>query len=170
MRESHGTCVYGVAVPADETYLAVVDDLLASEVVRGMERYIQHGGTSCLRHSINVSYLSYRYCKDHGWDAVAAARGGLLHDLFLYDWHEYRRQPGERLHGFEHPRKALANAEQAFHLTETERDIILRHMFPLTLTPPRTREAYAVVMFDKYCSLMETFRRPVMVLREAREF
>ena len=41
-------------------------------------------------------------------------------------------------------------------------------MFPLTLTPPRTREAYAVVMFDKYCSLMETMRRSALALREAQ--
>ena len=160
--------LYGVAVPDDAAYLALVDELLASEAVRSMDAYIQHGTTSCLRHSINVSYLSYCYCRDRGWDAAAAARGGLLHDLFLYDWHTYRRSPGERLHGFEHPRKALANAERAFHLTDTERDIILRHMFPLTLTPPRTREAYAVVMFDKYCSLMETMRRSAPALREAQ--
>lgn len=167
MIEMTGKRLYSVAVPRDEAYLALVEDLLASEEVRSMDTYMQHGETSCLRHSINVSYLSYRYCKDHGWDARAAARGGLLHDLFLYDWHMYRPQKGERLHGFEHPRKALLNAERRFQLTDTERDIILRHMFPLTLTPPSTREAYTVVMFDKYCSLMETFHRTVLRLAEA---
>ena len=154
--------VYNVAVPKDEEYLALVADILENPEVRSMEGYTQHGTTSCLRHSINVSYLSYLYCRDHGLDAKAAARGGLLHDLFLYDWHFYRRQRGERLHGFEHPRKALVNAEQRFSLTERERDIILRHMFPLTLTPPRYKESYVVVVFDKYCSTMETLRRPVL--------
>lgn len=154
--------VYNVAVPRDEEYLALVADILENPEVRSMEGYTQHGTTSCLRHSINVSYLSYLYCRDHGLDAKAAARGGLLHDLFLYDWHFYRRRRGERLHGFEHPRKALVNAEQRFALTERERDIILRHMFPLTLTPPRYKESYVVVVFDKYCSTMETLRRPVL--------
>lgn len=169
MMELREKLVHGVALPADEGYIAAVEELLANEEVRSMEQYTQHGGTSCLRHSINVSYLAYRYCKQQGWDAVAAARGGLLHDLFLYDWHDYDRKPGERLHGFEHPRKALENAARLFELTHVERDVILRHMFPLTLTPPKTKEAYSVTMFDKYCSLMETFRRPVLVLRPAAE-
>ena len=67
------------------------------------------------------------------------------------------------------PSKALANARARFHLTEKEEDIILRHMWPLTVTPPRFRESYVVVMFDKYCSLMETFHRPVMELLDATE-
>lgn len=169
MMELREKIVHGVALPADEEYIAAVEELLANEEVRSMEQYTQHGGTSCLRHSINVSYLAYRYCKQQGWNAVAAARGGLLHDLFLYDWHDYRRKPGERLHGFEHPRKALENATRLFDLTHVERDVIVRHMFPLTLTPPKTKEAYAVTMFDKYCSFMETFRRPVLVLHPAAE-
>lgn len=167
MMEFRATLLHGIEVPADEEYIAAIEDLLASEEVRSMEKYTQHGGTTCLRHSINVSYLAYRYCKQQGWDAVSAARGGLLHDLFLYDWHDYQRKPGERLHGFEHPRKALENASRLFTLNETERDVIVRHMFPLTLTPPKTKEAYSVTMFDKYCSLMETFRRPVLALRLA---
>ena len=74
-----------VAVPQDEEYLALVRDILENEQVRSMDGYFQHGRTTCLRHSINVSYLSYLFCKKHGLDARAAARGGLLHDLFLYD-------------------------------------------------------------------------------------
>ena len=42
-------------------------------------------------------------------------------------------------------------------------------MWPLTITPPRFPESYVVVMFDKYCSLMETFHRPVMELLENRD-
>ena len=78
--------------------------------------------------------------------------------------HFYRRTKGERLHGFEHPRKALKNAEEAFSLTAVERDIILRHMWPLTIVPPKYAESYVIVMYDKYCSTMETFRLPVMYL------
>ena len=39
-------------------------------------------------------------------DAKSAARGGMLHDLFLYDWHTHARETGERLHGFTHAEKA----------------------------------------------------------------
>lgn len=158
-----------IEVPRDSAYLELVMDILQNKEVSSMKNYMQHGETSCLTHSINVSYLSYLYCKKHGLNVRAVARAGLLHDLFLYDWHLRRRLKGERLHGFEHPRKALENAERAFCLTEMERDIILRHMWPLTFTPPRYKEAYVVVWFDKYCSTMETFHLPVMQLQEVRE-
>lgn len=161
------TDVCSISVPQDEEYLAFVRDILEASVVGEMRNYIQHGTTSCLEHSINVSYLSYLFCRSCGMNARAAARGGLLHDLFLYDWHFYRRQKGELLHGFEHPRKALENAEKAFFLTEVERDIILRHMWPLTIVPPKYPESYVIVMYDKYCSVMETFRQPVMRLEPA---
>ena len=161
-RSKHTVCA--IEVPNDKEYLALVQDILENGEVQSMQGYTQHGDTSCLRHSINVSYLSYLYCKDHGWNARSAARAGLLHDLFLYDWHFHARETGNRFHGLTHPRKALENAERAFQLTEREKNIILRHMWPLTVTPPRYREAYVVVMFDKYCSVMETFRKPVIEL------
>lgn len=158
-----------VQVPKDEAYLELVDDILKNEQVQSMKNYFQHGETTCLRHSVNVSYLSYLYCKEHGLKVRETARAGLLHDLFLYDWHFYRRKKGERLHGFEHPRKALENARKLFELNELEEEIILRHMWPLTIVPPRNKEAYVVIMFDKYCSLMETMYRPVMILEDIKE-
>ena len=91
-----------------------------------MEAYTQHGETSCLRHSINVSYLSYLYCRDHGWQARAAARAGLLHDLFLYDWHFHAKETGNYFHGLTHPRRALENAQRLFSLTDREKNIILQ--------------------------------------------
>lgn len=150
-----------VNLPDDEEYLCLVRDIIDNKNVQSMANYIQHGNTSCLEHSINVSYLSYKLCRKKGLNYRSAARAGLLHDLFLYDWHLRPRQKGELLHGFEHPRKALENAQQEFELTAMERNIILRHMWPLTLTPPRYAEAYAVVYYDKVCSLCETFRVPV---------
>ena len=39
-----------------------------------------------------------------------------------------------------------------------EKDIIKKHMWPLTIVPPVCREAWIVTMADKYCSLMETLR------------
>ncbi len=151
-----------VLVPDNDAYLAEVGDILENPVVRSMENYLQHGDTTCLCHSINVSYLSYLYCAAHGWNARAAARGGLLHDLFLYDWHFHAKRTGDHFHGYTHPRRALENASRLFRLTDREREIILRHMWPLTVVPPRCREAYVVLMFDKYCSLMETFHKPAM--------
>lgn len=81
-------------------------------------------------------------------------RGALLHDYFLYDWHD--PDPSHRLHGFRHPFFALARAEEDFELTPRERNIIVRHMFPLVPVPPTCREAWIVCLADKWCALCET--------------
>lgn len=84
-------------------------------------------------------------------------RGALLHDYFLYDWHDGEKE--RRIHGFTHPMTALRNADRDFDLTDTERDIIKKHMFPLTVIPPTCREGWIVCLADKYCSLYETFKK-----------
>ena len=81
-------------------------------------------------------------------------RGALLHDYFLYDWHNKEQSPG--LHGFKHPYIALKNAEEDYDLNDIEKNIILRHMFPLVPIPPRCKEAWIVCVADKYCALGET--------------
>lgn len=139
----------------DPEYLYEVQDILDHRAFQSMEAYLQHGETSCLEHCIRVSYLTYRVCQQMGWDCRAAARAGLLHDLFLYDWHTHGELTGERFHGFTHPRKALKNAEQFFSLSDREKNMILRHMWPLTPIPPRSREGMALVWADKFCSLAE---------------
>lgn len=48
------------------------------------------------------------------------------------------------------------NAMQEFELSEVEKDIIRKHMFPLTLIPPRYRETWIVCLVDKICSVKET--------------
>lgn len=153
-----------VELPDDREYLELVKDILESERVQSMRDYIQHGQTSCLEHSIHVSYLTYRYCREHGLDFRAGARAGLLHDLFLYDWHFCRREIKGYFHGFTHPRRALRNAEREFQLSGLERDMILRHMWPLTIIPPKYRESYVLLWFDKCVSLCETlYWRPAVL-------
>lgn len=140
----------------DEEYLDSVKDILDHPVFRSMEQYIQHGTTTCLEHSIRVSYMAYRLSRKFGGNWRSAARAGLLHDLFLYDWHTHARETGNYFHGFTHPRTALDNAGKSFDLTKEEQMIILRHMWPLTLVPPVSRAGYAVTWADKYCSARET--------------
>lgn len=152
-----------VCVPDDANYIAEVRDILENKAFLSMKEYVQHGTTSCLAHCIAVSYLSYKACEKYGLNSRAAARAGLLHDMFLYDWHSHKAEKGEGLHGFSHPQRALQNAEREFELTNLEREIIVKHMWPLTLMPPKHKEAYVVLCYDKVCSLRETFRRPYMI-------
>ena len=140
----------------DLDYMDCVSDILSHPVFQSMEQYIQHGATSCKSHCIQVSYLSYHICRKFGWDYKKAARAGLLHDLFLYDWHTHARETGNHFHGFTHPRTALNNAKQHFNLSKAEADIILCHMWPLTPIPPKSMAGMSVVYADKLCSLTET--------------
>ena len=143
----------------DEEYMECVRDIMENPVFQSMDLFMQHGDTTCKVHCIKVSYLSYCICRRFGWDYVEAARAGLLHDLFLYDWHTHAKETGEHFHGFTHPRKALENAEKYFDLTDREKDMILRHMWPLTPIPPKSREGMAIIYADKFCGLAETAGR-----------
>lgn len=88
-------------------------------------------------------------------DKQALIRGAMLHDYFLYDWHD-TNNAAHRWHGFTHPSTALRNAREDFELTAVECDIIEHHMFPLVPYPPKSREAWIVCTADKICALKET--------------
>lgn len=142
---------------ADSAYFyEQVDALLQSDKVKEMDRYIQHGNTTCLQHCIAVAYYSYEICRRFhiSCDTGSVIRGAMLHDFFLYDWHV--KDASHRWHGFHHPRAALINAKKYYSLTEVECNIISRHMWPLTVTPPKCREAWVICIVDKACSLFET--------------
>ncbi|MCB7317253.1 HD family phosphohydrolase [Lacrimispora sp. 210928-DFI.3.58] len=145
----------------DQEYMECVKDILEHPVFQSMDQYIQHGTTTCKDHCIQVSYLGYQFCKRFGGNWRSAARAGLLHDLFLYDWHTHARETGNHFHGFTHPRAALVNAEKYFVLSQEEKDIILRHMWPLTPVPPSTRAGFAITCADKAWSTVETVERIV---------
>jgi len=135
-------------------YISCVNDLVFHPLIQSMKQYKHHKNTNCLDHSLNVSYTSYVLCKSWGWDYRSAARGGLLHDLFLYDWRTTTLEEGR--HGFVHPRIALDNASVVSDINDLEKDIILKHMFPLTLQPPAFRESLLVCLVDKYWAVKES--------------
>jgi len=141
----------------EELYYSTVEDLLAADCVQEMQQYIQHGDTTTYTHCLAVAYYSYRLSRilPVKVDIRSVARGALLHDLFLYDWHI--PDQSHRLHGFYHPGFAYANAAKYFDLNNIEADIIRKHMWPLTVTRvPRCREAVIVCLVDKFCSFFET--------------
>lgn len=138
-------------------YPCLVKDLLENELVLKMKTFTHHGETSCFQHCLNVSYYNFRVCRFFSLNERAGARAGLLHDMFLYDWHTYKRKKGERLHGFAHAKTALKNVRENFYISDLESDIIEKHMFPLNITAlPRYRETLVIVIVDKYCGLLET--------------
>ncbi len=133
-------------------------DILHSEKFIKSGKYIQHGSMSVMQHSINVAKCSLRIAKKLGikCNKRDLIRGALLHDYFQYDWHSREHCGIQNLHGFYHPGIALRNAEKEYRLNSIQRDVIKKHMWPLTVVPPVCREAWIVTMADKYCSLLET--------------
>lgn len=139
-------------------FLNCVSDLLVSDEVRSMQAIPHHPGVNCYEHSVFVAYVAFRLARRWGVDYVAAARGGLLHDLYLYNWQDPRSHPGVR-HATQHPVLALKNARARFTVSDREADIILTHMFPVT--PTRfygCLESFVVSTMDKLCAAAELLR------------
>ena len=135
-------------------------DILHSENFQKTRYHIQHGTMPVYRHCLDVAKQSIQINKALGLGCSERdlIRGALLHDYFLYDWHDKNRENYQKLHGFYHPGIALKNARKEYHLTRREEDIIKKHMWPLTVVPPLCREAWVVTAADKYCSLLETLK------------
>lgn len=137
-------------------------DILHSANFRRTRQHIQHGTMTVNSHCMAVAkcslYFSEKLAVLHiRCNRRELIRGALLHDYFLYDWHDKEHlSQRRRLHGFWHPGIALRNAEKEYELNDVQREIIKKHMWPLSVVPPTCREAWVVTTADKYCSLMET--------------
>lgn len=143
-----------------EDFHEEVKDLLRHPVILRMKLYPHHGNSSCYDHCVHVAYYNYMWCRFFKLDARSAARGGLMHDLFLYDWHTHTKETGNHFHGLTHPRVALKNADRVFELNKVEKDVIYTHMWPVTLFRfPKTKEGWITTVTDKYCGSCETSRR-----------
>ena len=98
-----------------EILIQVVDNSSFNE----SKKYIQHGNTSIYRHSIMVARKSCQIASKFNIKVSynEMVRGALLHDYFLYDWHD-KEHKHRRPHGFFHPSAALKNAMRDFVLTD----------------------------------------------------
>lgn len=136
----------------------IINDLVHNDMVLKMKNYKQHYETSCFEHCKMVSYYCYLICKKYNLDYISAARAGMLHDLFLYDW-RIRENGRKGLHAFTHPKTALENSLRLFNLNEKECDIILKHMWPVTFFSfPKYKESFIITLVDKYCAIKESIK------------
>ena len=116
--------------------------------VAKLAQYEHHRGKTRLSHAREVAYLSFLWGKRFSLNCEAIIKGALLHDLFYYDW----LREGPRLHAFRHHNIALKNARKITRLSKKEEDIIKKHMWPLTVVPPRYMESLVVSLVDTFCS------------------
>ncbi len=138
-----------------EEFEEIIKDIVSNKTVQEMKKYRQHCDISCFEHCYRTAYYCYKICKFMHWDYVSVARAAMLHDLFLYDWRVKSDRKG--LHAFTHPKAAYENASKIFRLSEKEKDIIVKHMWPLTISLPKYKESYVLTLMDKYSATHESF-------------
>lgn len=137
-------------------FIDTVGDLLKSEPVKSMKQYNHHGPISTHFHSVHVALRVYNYCVGKKMESEKAAeitRASLLHDLYLYNWYTDKH---DEYHAFYHPKEAVKNIEKLglLRLTDMQREMIFRHMFPLGKFP-NSYGALLLTTFDKYCTALE---------------
>ena len=143
-------------IDKDTEFLEIINELITNDTVLQMKNYLQHYETTCYEHCLTVSYYCYLICKKYNLDYKSAARAGMLHDLFLYNWRE--RQPDRKgFHAFTHGKTACENACKLFELNDKEKDMIINHMWPVTLYLPKSIEGIILTFVDKYSAMSESF-------------
>ena len=140
----------------DKKYIMIISDLINQEKVQEMKLYRQHHHINCFEHCLFVSYNTYLMCKKYNLDYISAARAGMLHDLFLYDWR--KRENGIKgLHAFTHGKTAYKQASTFLVLNDKEKYMIIKHMWPVTLAMPKYKETFIITLVDKYFAVAEAF-------------
>lgn len=67
-----------------------IKEIISHKEVQKMQGYRQHGGTTTYAHSLNVALYSYILSKKFNLkiQEKQLLRGAMLHDFYLYDWHD----------------------------------------------------------------------------------
>lgn len=148
---------------ASEAYLAVLEygqDVMLSPGMCAERRFMQHGVTTTYEHSVSVAERAVSMAMflglEHKVDMRSLVVAGLLHDYFLYDWHD--REEWHRMHGLIHGRVACANAMRDFGpdvVNDVVADSVTNHMYPLTKNQPKYLEGWLVSFSDKMCATAE---------------
>jgi len=146
-------------------FMNIIGDMMEHPKFIKMKSFTHHGhDNSVFDHSMAVAYYSYVIARKMNLDAESTAKGAFLHDFFLYDWRTSDKVGGtmwERfmeMHAFKHPKVALDNAEKYFNINNKEADMIVKHMFPVTIVPPKYAESWVVSIVDKAVAATEMFK------------
>ena len=143
----------------EKTFYSIVSDIIHTEEFKKMREYKHHIKGNLFSHSLKVAYLCYKHHKRKNMkiDISEFVRGALLHDYYLYNLHDGNRH---KFHWFKHPKIALRNALEKYpDLTKTQQDMILHHMFPITLNPPKTKAGWLVCYYDKVVAINDRFKK-----------
>ncbi len=140
----------------ENEFYKITTDILYHKKFNELKNY-KHHDSSIYDHVLKVAKLSYKFAKFLKLDYKSTARGALLHDFFFYDWRIEKPTINnkKRIHAFSHSIHAYHNAMKYFTLNKIEKDIIIKHMFPLTIKFPKYKETFLVSIVDKIISSKE---------------
>jgi uncharacterized membrane protein len=139
----------------EKAFYKIYCEITNNSEYKKLKKINHHKNVSIYEHNIKVAWISYNIAKKLNLRLDEITKGALLHDFFLYDWRHEKPRSG-KLHGFDHPKEALENSLKYFSpLTSLEKDIILKHMWPLTISPPRYTESFIVCVVDKIVATYE---------------
>lgn len=146
-------------------FIYQVGDLLHTPEVQSLHSFAHHHRVSRYEHALLVSQLSYRVARSLGLDCRAAARCGLLHDLYSGE----KSCPAGPFfflrHAWAHPKQALRNARVLTYLTGKEQNIIASHMWPMCKALPKSREAWLVNLVDSFVAMLDVLGWNSMILQ-----
>jgi uncharacterized protein len=157
-----------------EELYSYIKEIIESTIFLKMGEIIHHLESRKM-HVLEVCCYSYlKSLKNKKCNRRSLAIGSLLHDFFLYDWQKKgdfnfentdikKNKVLPNNHGFSHHKIAYGNAVKYFpHLMdEIVKDIILKHMWPLTVYTPKYRESWIVCSADKMCSIKDVKRNEI---------
>jgi uncharacterized protein len=174
--------------PFFDEWLLYVEDILLSDEFQRRKLFQHHHNISVWDHSILVSFKSFLFSKYFNTSSRICAIAGLLHDFYPQAWlyseellklddgkylSEFGiRKPLFKMHGFTHGNEASLNVLKFFPELNNDRIInsIKRHMFPLTLIPPKYKEGFIITCVDKMNSVNELPSVKVIVTKAKNKF
>ena len=125
-------------------------DYINHPKVNEMKEYTHHG-INRYDHSYRVALHTYKITKMFHLNYNSATKAAILHDFFLDEVDD--KNTIDKLKS--HPEVAVYNTKKYFDINEMEEDIIKKHMFPVTTSPPKYLEGWIVDFVDDYVSVFE---------------
>lgn len=118
-----------------------------------------HYRTSVGEHSLQVAAVSLRICDYLEKRGISVNRdvivkAALMHDLGMVG--RYQRYRNNYECGKRHPEESVKEAKKIYpDLDPLTEEVILGHMWPLSVHPPRSREGVIICIADKWGSMTD---------------
>ena len=99
-----------------------------------------------------------RWLEQHGArvNVRDAVRASLLHDIGMTEDDVFESPSYKKASS--HPREGARIARDEYEANEVQVEAVARHMFPVTLAPPKSVVGWVVTAADKCCSIHELGR------------